>query len=118
MSERAPALFIAGDWDQRLADDLSRVELYRRSIDTSATWPGELVRPRRLERISQTRTEDRGARRGWMQGAATKESQGYFEEPQRSRRLRPAREPMGGFMRCALEAIVKVVPAGPCQGFQ
>ena len=55
-----------------------------------------------LERISQMRTEPRGARRVRLLGAPTREYSAYFEEAQQRRRARPARVATGAFVRCAL----------------
>lgn len=43
LSERAPALFMAGDWDARFADDQHRVRLYGQSLDASAAAAREVL---------------------------------------------------------------------------
>ncbi len=49
LAKRAPTQFVAGDWDQRDADDLWRVQLYRQSIDRSAGNALEILGPAPLD---------------------------------------------------------------------
>ncbi len=78
LSKRAPALFIAGDWDQRLGDDLRRIKLYRRNLDTSAASAREILGEASGDRALWT-----AARRRFRERYADELATSYFTSAMR-----------------------------------